>query len=691
MHPDPSVSLPGAASMPTLEPAPAFDADVRAHDAQLAALGLVIWVGSEPTFTDRFSQSAEWLSTAVGGDKESRAMLLLRALAQRWPGGMVLRSVGRRYPGEDEPRWNLGLYRRRDAVPVWRGPPDPLQVEAQGQVDVRLDAWSTAQVDALSSRGWCVAQLPPSGVDVRQLELRATPDSDLALTLTLRDPQGEDGARIELPQMSDVPGFLALIDAVGSAALACGLAALQIGGAGPPVDASVEWTTVTPDPAVIEVNTAPSVDASEFLQRSRAIYAAADAQRLAPYRLYFNGAVADSGGGGQITLGGPTPEASVFIRRTQVLPRLVRFCIAHPALSYLFAHDHVGSTGQSARADERGPTALDELALALRILESLPAPSPELLWRSIAPFLCDATGNSHRAEINVEKLWNPLLPGRGMLGLVEFRGLRMQHNPERGTALACLLRAIVAMLCTADDATPLVDWGRELHDRFALPFYLEQDLGQVLTQLDSRGLGLGPALRSVLERDGFRRWASVGLPAATLEVRRGLDFWPLLGDAGSPEQHGTSRLVDSSTTRLELRLRLHAGATIDAQAWKLHVAGAALPMRTERDGQGELRVFGLRFRSFMPAQGLHPALGVQVPIHVRLTHPMLDEEYRITLHMWRPDGQAYPGLPEDLDDAERRRAERVVVERWPRAPDDDERELPPRALSDYRLDLRFLA
>ena len=178
----------------------------------------------------------------------------------------------------------------------------------------------------------------------------------------LQESDGQPTARIELPMFGEVAMFLAVLESVAQAALACHLPGLILAGYPPPVDATVEWTTVTPDPAVIEINTAPSVDAESFLRRSREIYAAAADQGLAPYRLYFNGAVADSGGGGQITLGGPSPQASPFLQEPRLLPRLVRFLNRHPALSYLYSHDFVGSSGQSVRADERGTDAFDELA-----------------------------------------------------------------------------------------------------------------------------------------------------------------------------------------------------------------------------------------------------------------------------------------------------------------------------------------
>jgi len=702
----------------------AFDAAVRRHDAGLAARGLTIWVGSEPTFTDRSAQSPHWLSRALGGDKEERARALLSGLCRRFPGGLVLRSVGRQYPGEDAPRWNLGLYRRRDGTTFWHGPPDPTLAPPGAVRPADLDRWAAALGAAFAGRGLAVAPvvmqdalerrllmsaraelLAPDASDPRltrpSVHAQAIPASGLVdelaqsglhlFSLRITPCGGQPTALVELPQFDDVPMFLAVLDGLAQAGLACDLPALIVAGYPPPVDATMELTTVTPDPAVIEINTAPSVDATDFLWRSREIYAAAADESLAPYRLYFNGTVADSGGGGQITLGGPSPQDSPFVKEPRLLPRLVRFLNRHPALSYLFSHDFVGSSGQSVRADERGTDAFDELALALSLLGREEAPTPERLWHSLAPFLCDATGNSHRAEMNVEKLWNPFLAGRGKLGLVEFRALRMQHTPERATALACLLRSVVAMLnCTDDDALPLIDWGRELHQRFALPFYLEQDLDAVLKALDAAGVGLDETIRSVLLRESFRRLGQAALPGCSLEVRRGLEFWPLLGDAASPEQGGSFRMVDASTARIEFRLRPQPGGDADWRDWQVHAEGIALPMRHEIDGAGELLVFGVRYRSFDPSWGLHPGLAAQAPVRLLLRHPVHPMDYQVTLHEWRPDGSAYPGLPEDLAAASQRRAERVALEVGPRDPGFTQRAAPDHGLGAFCLDLRWL-
>jgi uncharacterized protein (DUF2126 family) len=726
-----------------------FEQAVQRHDAQVAALGLPLWVGSEPTFTDRLAQTPAWLHAALGDDKEPRARALTATLSQLLPGALLLRSTGRRYPGEAQPRWNLGLLRRRDGEPLWNGPPDPLLATeplAAGPPDIAAFAhaladafarqpWATECTEAAEAEdgaggapAWTVTTRCDTAAEPLRFAVRphadparphgdtdaATPASiataadDSAAAAAEVDPGAQTQpaaappacAAIDLPEITRVDTLLAVLPCIAHAARACGLGALVIAGASPPVDATLELTTVTPDPAVIEINSAPSRTCAEFFWRSQQVYPAAAAHGLSPYRLYFNGQVADSGGAGQITFGGPTPEASPFVTHLQLLPRLVRFFNRHPALSYLFAHDFVGGSGQSVRADERGTGAFDDLVLALALLERGSVTEPELLWKSLASFLCDAVGNSHRAEINIEKLWNPYLPGRGRLGLVEFRGLRMQHTPQRATAIACLLRAVIAMLATRPYALALIDWGRELHDRFALPFYLQADLDTVLAELDAAGLGLEAPIQAVLRHDAFRFLGQVDLPFGTLELWRGLEFWPLVGDAASPEQSGSSRFVDASTTRIEIRWRppsTSAADTPDAahwQDWAITVDGVTLPLRPERDSRGDLKVFGVRYASFAPRSGLHPVLGSQAPLTLTLGHADHDVQYHITLHEWRPDGEAYPGLPADLIEAGERRAARMTVarERPEKAPPEKSgAEASPASpgLTAYRLDRRY--
>ena len=545
-------------------------------------------MGAEPTFTDRFSEQPAWLNHAVGADKEARAHKLLAGLCQ--PGMAVLRTAGRQYPGESQPRWSVGLYGRRDSRPVWVGPPDPMLTPDlappgpaamrdfgrrlnHGLRDLEHDLSflvggksGLRMVDRSDDRSPWVDSEPQPEPGPESVHDRAIPpggrceepaaDGDLLLAISVRqlEPGGPLLAVVELPAIGNVSAFLTLLDVIGRAARAANLPGLVFQGSPPPEGPTVAWTTLTPDPAVVEVNGAPAQDASHFYGWVQRVYAVAESVRLWPYRLQYNGIVSDSGGGGHLTLGGPTPRESPFFLTPTLLPRLLRYLNRHPSLSYWFATTSIGISGQSPRPDEGPGQMFDELEVALDLLDRLPDGDAETIARSLAPFLVDASGNPHRAELNLEKLWNPRLPVRGCLGLVEFRAFGMARSPEAAAARACLLRASTAMLTEDDKAPRLHHWGDTLHDRFALPFYLQQDLREVLADLHSAGLALGEPIAEQLLHNPDRLLGAVELDGCRLEIERALEFWPLVGDIASQEAGG-SRLVDSSTTRLQVTLR----------------------------------------------------------------------------------------------------------------------------------------
>ena len=700
-----------------------FERAIEAHDAAVAKAGKRIWVGAEPTFTLRHSESPEWLSEPLGGDKHSYALRMAAALRQRHPGSLVLRTVGRQYPAEQRPRWSVGLYQRRDGIAVWGGPPDPLDGGSAPCEPERLARFLDRLEHHFRRRAWsCIRVLVPGGpgrrllvrpdgrpldafdrVDPRlarpSIHTHRTPAEGLsdplaaegALLLAvggLEPAAGMSGACLELPAFTEVARFLEALASIGDAARDAGLAHLVLQGFPPPVSAEVAWTTVTPDPAVIEVNQAPQPDIGRFLASTAELYEVAEALGLSPYRLQYNGTASDSGGGGQFTLGGATAEDSPFFVDPLLLPRLVRYLNHHPALSYLFAPEYVGAASQSPRPDEGTRDAFRELAVALDQLErQRPGPSPELLWGGLAPFLADPSGNAHRSELNIEKLWNPHLPARGRLGLVEFRAFRMPYSPQRAAAIAALLRAVAAMAAVSDPAPDLKEWGDALHDRLALPFFLRQDLRAVFADLKGHGFGLEESVQAVLLDDPCEsRWSTV-FEGCELAIERGIEFWPLVGDVASQESGG-SRLVDSSTVRLQLSLRNASADGHVLDGWQLRVAGFEVPLATERDEVGELRLTGLRYRDFAPWRGLHPTIKPHGPLTLTLTHPELDQALWATLCNWHPEGLAYDGLPGDLAQAAARRAERLLTRIAPRS------QMPPaktpaaRALSAYTLDLR---
>jgi uncharacterized protein (DUF2126 family) len=505
-------------------------AECRAQDDALRSAGLGIWLGAEPTFTDACSQDPHWLWMADGGDKQERAEALLRGLAGRLGGSVRVAPVeGRRYPGEDRPRF---------CVAAW--------------------------------------YVPPGAAAERSLN-------------------------------------------------------------------------VVPDPGVVEVNLAPAPDLETFAAHAFAVYAAAAEVGLSPERFRWNGHAGDSGGGGQITLGGPTPEGSPFFRHPRLLPSLVRYLNHHPALSYAFAPECVGSAGQGPRPDEGVRERFDELGVALDRLAQRGAPGPEELWASLAPLLVDASGNTHRAEVNVEKLWNPHVPVRGRMGVVELRALRMPRTPVRLLALGALFRGLAARLAREPFEEPLLDWGPELHDRASLPHWMEQDLREVLEDLEEHGFGLGKGLRAELAPEA-PEVACVELAGATMRVRRAPEFWPLVGDVASQEE-STARVVDSSSERVEISV-----SSPGTPPGSVAAQGVEVPLET---AGGPLYVAAVRYRAFAPRPGLHPGLGPHDPLVLEWVRR--GEALRVELHGWKPGGGGYDALPVDAAEAERRRRERVVI------------------------------
>ncbi len=700
---------------------------ISSHDQLLTSRDITVWCGTEPTFTDRFSEAPEWTNAALGGRKAERAEALLALLGREWQ-GIALRTVGRQYPEEDRPRWNLGIYQRRAGDTHWQGPPDPSalhlatsappplqlspetlrqfqsqlstqlrqrypQVKAFNGIDGSLRVWYALKADDTQPTPDPEA-LSRHSVHAQKIPLQGLHD-DLAkqgiglLILDRIETHFGTSPRLELPALDTAADFLELLSLIERAAIDAGLESLILAGYPPPVDASVAWTTITPDPAVIEINMAPYPSVSDLLHAKRALYKATASLGLAPYRLHYNGDVADSGGAGQITLGGPSPEESPFLREPQLLPRLIRYCNQHPALSYLFSHDYVGGSGQAVRADERGTDAFAELELALALLARETDPTPKRVWTGLAQFMTDSCGNSHRAELNIEKLWNALLPDRGMQGLVEFRAMRMQHSPERAAALAALLRAVIARLTTTAFDDSLIEWGTTLHQRFALPYYLQQDLQRILQDLDSHGFGLAAPIVDQLTDNRSREWVHIDHKGCRLHIHRALEFWPLVGDVGS-QSMGDSRLIDSSTARLEFQLRPSAADTAGFERWQLTIDDYRIPLRREHDPMGPLLIFGLRYTSFVPWLGLHPSLTASDPLRLTLSHPDLSDALQIELYHWRPDHAPYDGLPKDLAEAQLRRAQRCLTRQCARPEPDAVRSPPAVACSDYLLDLRWL-
>jgi len=487
-----------------------------------------------------------------------------------------------------------------------------------------------------------------------------------------------------LPPTTSADEFLELVAAVdaaiGDAAIAHPEAVL-LEGYGPPSSPLLTKFAVTPDPGVLEVNVAPTSDLRAYASLTEDVFDAALHTGLHAEKYLLDGRQAGSGGGHHLTLGGPTPLSSPFLRQPQLLASLISFVQHHPSLSYLFTGLFVGPTSQAPRVDEARHDALYELEIALaRAYASGPNEPPWLADALFRHLLVDVSGNGHRTELCIDKLFDPASP-HGRQGLVELRAFEMPPHPRLMVAQMALVRAIVASFVADPYRAPLVRWGQSLHDRFLLPYFLGRDLEDVLLHLDARGL---PLPRAAYESFVDLRCPRVGTLQAgdvTLEVRNALEPWHVLGEEASAS--GTARYVDSSMERIEVRAE-----GLVPERHVVLVNGHRLPMHpTNAAGRA---VAGVRFRAWAPAHSLHPHIGIHHPIRF----DVLDTWARRSLgacayHVWHPEGRAYDAPPLTRFEASARRAQRFTVEGplpWPVA------ENPAEAHPDapYTLDLRRL-
>ncbi|MBL8719074.1 MAG: transglutaminase family protein [Myxococcales bacterium] len=467
-----------------------------------------------------------------------------------------------------------------------------------------------------------------------------------------------------LPPLPTGEDFLALVSAIDAAVDDAGLttpACVLLEGYAPPSSPALTRFAVTPDPGVLEVNVAPTTDLRAYSALAHDVFDAALHVGLHAEKYLLDGRQAGSGGGHHLTLGGPTPLASPFLRRPDLLASLITFVQHHPVLSYLFSGLFVGPTSQAPRVDEARHDALYELEIALTRAFAARDESPPP-WLSDALFrhlLVDVSGNTHRTELCIDKLFDPATP-HGRQGLVELRAFEMPPHPRMMVAQMALVRAIVASFVAEPYAAPLARFGLALHDRYLLPYFLGRDLEDVLAHLSTRGLSLPlaayqPFLELRCPRIGVLQAGDV-----TLEVRNAIEPWPVLGEEASGG--GTSRYVDSSMERIEVRAE-----GLVPERHVVLVNGHLLPLHaTSTAGRA---VAGVRFRAWAPAHSLHPHVGIHHPVRL----DVLDTWARRSLgacayHVWHPEGRAFDAPPLTRFEATARRAQRFTTEGplpWP--------------------------
>ena len=453
---------------------------------------------------------------------------------------------------------------------------------------------------------------------------------------------------IFFPPCEYLEHYLDLLASVEATAKKLGIP-VRIEGYEPPRDNRLERLVVSPDPGVIEVNIHPAKSWDELKHIIDTLYEQARLSRLGTEKFMLDGRHTGTGGGNHITIGGAVPADSPLLRRPDVLRSLITYWQHHPSLSYLFAGSFIGPTSQAPRIDEAREERLYEMEIAFsQVPESGHIPY-WLVDRIFRHLLTDITGNTHRAEFCIDKLYSPD-SSSGRLGILEFRAFDMPPHKQMSLVQMLLIRTLIAWFWKKPYKHDLVRWGTELHDKFMLPHYVKEDMREVVEDLNNAGYPFQLSWFDPFFEFRFPHYGSTQVKGMDLEIRMGIEPWHVLGEEMSSS--GTARFVDSSLERVQVKL-----TNYNDSRYVLLCNGCRVPLKFT-GVKGEY-VCGIRYRAWQPPSALHPTIGIDTP----LTFDIVDTWNRrsvggCTYHVVHPGGRSYDVFPVNSYEAESRRTSR---------------------------------